>query len=456
MRPQVSASRPEVSRPADDRRSGQHPPALAGPSPVRFATVAVGLSLATHAALIAGLGGLGSSPRVRLVPRPRAAVALTDAPAPLTITPIDLALVGPIATTPPTAAPPTAPPRAATAPRRAAAAPPDPSGPPDPSAPTLPAVATDDRAAGAGAGSELPGVGTPGPGDPGRGRGVLDMRRPARVDLSPRAVTARVDVAPGAPPPPRAVPSGELAPAGGGTYRSRQPGFVAKVDRDGEVSFEDEDAFSLNFPILDVLRDPLGSARELARDTARNVEDWQRDPWRQVREADRRPGVNDSAPADGTVTRNTGDKPDQGGTVPIVGGRTELTDWVMRQGGIDPYASAKRQWLDRTRDERLAIKAAAEARKLAETTRTIRAHAARVWGRTDLDAAARRAALFELWDDAAEDGPAELVEAGTAARNAIVGFVRAHLPAGGPDAYPAAELAALNARRLSRATFAPY
>lgn len=196
--------------------------------------------------------------------------------------------------------------------------------------------------------------------------------------------------------------------------------------------------------------------RGIARGTARSVEDWYRDPWKQVRDAERNPDGNDSAPADGTITRHTGDKPDHGGTVPIVGGRAELTDRVMRQGGQDPYAAAKRQWLDRTRDERLAIKAAAQTRKLAETTRTARAHAARVWAQTEVAPAARRAALFELWDDAAEDGPPELIEAGEAARKAVLGYIRAHLPASGPDAYTAAELDALNARRLSHQRFDPY
>ena len=142
--------------------------------------------------------------------------------------------------------------------------------------------------------------------------------------------------------------------------------------------------------------------------------------------------------------------------VPIVGGTMELTDYVMRQGGIDPYASAKRDFLERTRAERLELRAAEHTRQLKATLATVRAHAARAWARADLDAPARRAALFELWDDAAEDGTPELIAAGDAARQAVIGFIRAHLPAGSPDAFTAGEVAALNARKLSKQAFAPY
>ena len=81
---------------------------------------------------------------------------------------------------------------------------------------------------------------------------------------------------------------------------------------------------------------------------------------------------------------------------------------------------------------------------------------ARAWARADLTAAARRAAIFELWDDAAETGTADELAAGEAVRTEVIGFVRAHLPAGGADAFTADELAALNARRLSKQRFEPY
>ena len=115
-----------------------------------------------------------------------------------------------------------------------------------------------------------------------------------------------------------------------------------------------------------------------------------------------------------------------------------------------------RAFLERTRDERLELRKTEEKRQLERTLVTVRKHAARAWARTDLSPTARRAALFELWDDAAEDGTPALVAAGDAARLAVIGFIHSYLPATSPDAYPAAELAALNARRTSKQPFAPY
>ncbi|MBK9031482.1 MAG: hypothetical protein IPL61_09130 [Myxococcales bacterium] len=273
------------------------------------------------------------------------------------------------------------------------------------------------------------------------------MRRPPAVDLSPRAVAERAHVTGGAPPPPRARPTGELAPSGHGTFRSDQPGFTAKVARNGEVTFEDAAAFSYHFPIVDI-------APELPHIIGRKLESYYNDPWADVRAANRDP--NHGEGVDVPLPLRPDDADDKAVIVPIVGGTMELTDYVMRKGGIDPYASAKRDFLERTRAERLELRAADEARQLKGALATARAHAARAWARADLDAAARRIALFELWDDAAEDGPPALVAAGDAARLGVLGFIRSHLPAGSPDAFTAAELATLNARRLSKQPFAPY
>ena len=70
--------------------------------------------------------------------------------------------------------------------------------------------------------------------------------------------------------------------------------------------------------------------------------------------------------------------------------------------------------------------------------------------------AARRDALFELWDECAETGPEQLVTAGREARKLVVGVIRARLPAGSADAYSSDELVALNKTKQSKATFAPY
>lgn len=72
------------------------------------------------------------------------------------------------------------------------------------------------------------------------------------------------------------------------------------------------------------------------------------------------------------------------------------------------------------------------------------------------DAAGRKAALFELWDEAAETGDDRLVTAGAEARMAVLGCIRARFPASGATAFTASEITAFNARRRSKQPFAPY
>ena len=73
----------------------------------------------------------------------------------------------------------------------------------------------------------------------------------------------------------------------------------------------------------------------------------------------------------------------------------------------------------------------------------------RLWSR-EQQPIARRAALFELWDECGED------EAGLRARAIVIGWIRAKLPAGSADAYTDEELTALQTRRTSSTAFAPY
>ena len=191
---------------------------------------------------------------------------------------------------------------------------------------------------------------------------------------------------PDIPPP----PSGELKPSGNGTYKSDQPAFTVKTDRDGTAHIEDK------------------------------------------------PDVGDFH------VSGLG-----------VAGRMSVDDWAMRKAGIDPYASAKRQWLDKTRDERARIGMANRKEDLARAPEFMRRNVAWAWGHVRSEDE-RKEALFELWDDCAETGDDDLVQAGANARRYLVGFIRAHLPAGRPGAYTPEDLARLNAHRRSKATFAPY
>ena len=116
---------------------------------------------------------------------------------------------------------------------------------------------------------------------------------------------------------------------------------------------------------------------------------------------------------DGTVSIK--DKPTVG-DVHFAGigftGRANFDDWAMHQAGIDPYASAKRQWLDKTRDERVRIGADYRKEQLARAPEYMKRNVAWAWSKTEGDAEARKQAMFDLWDDCAEKGDDEPVAAG--------------------------------------------
>ena len=131
----------------------------------------------------------------------------------------------------------------------------------------------------------------------------------------------------------------------------------------------------------------------------------------------------------------------------------DVTDMAMRTAGIDPYAAEKLAFLDRTRDQRAAIGRAHKRELLAQSAHLVRRQIDALWASTP-DLAARKQGLFELWDECAEAGSAEQIAGGADARKAIADFIQVKLT--GARAYTAEELARLNARRRSKAAFAPY
>jgi hypothetical protein len=153
----------------------------------------------------------------------------------------------------------------------------------------------------------------------------------------------------------------------------------------------------------------------------------------------------------------SGEKKDHGGvaTIPVLSGGFDVSDAFMRKHGQDPYAAKKLAFLDSTRDERVQIGLKHQSQQLQAAPRMMQVNLERLWA-TTADPAARREALFELWDESAEDGSPELVAAGAQVRGLVVAWIRAKLPAGSADAYGVDELAQLNRRRTSHAPFAPY
>ncbi len=158
---------------------------------------------------------------------------------------------------------------------------------------------------------------------------------------------------------------------------------------------------------------------------------------------------------DGTVQfsdRNNVRFGEFGGPVNSVGAtvRFDVTDALERRAGNDPYQAERRWFLEETESLRERLGTEHRSRTSAVEERGLRGRLERIWADATKPAAGRRASLFRLWDDLAED------ETGMPMRRAVLTFIRTRLPAGSPDAYPAGELAALNERRQSGEAFAPY
>jgi hypothetical protein len=155
--------------------------------------------------------------------------------------------------------------------------------------------------------------------------------------------------------------------------------------------------------------------------------------------------------ADGTVDLD--DAPNL--QVHGLGGSFDLTDWAMRSHGDDPYTARKLEFLDRTRDQRVAIGKRHRKQQLERSAEHAGRNLKRMLAKLP-DVASRKQALFELWDECAEagDGDDDLVRGGAAARRMIVATIRSELA--GANAYTDEELAAFNKKRSSKAKFAPY
>ena len=202
---------------------------------------------------------------------------------------------------------------------------------------------------------------------------------------------------------PSVKPSGLLEPVGGGRYRSEDLVTKTKIAKDGTVEITDKANIQHQFTSLANVKRVLRAA----------------------------------------------------GPMGLLKLDFDVTDAFMRRNKMDPYASRKLKFLDATRDERVQIGARYKQEQLARTPELVRRNLERLWASVT-DLRARKQGLFELWDDAAESGSERMIAAGDAARLAVIGFIRGHLPAGSADAFTVAELAACNARKQSRATFAPY
>jgi len=269
---------------------------------------------------------------------------------------------------------------------------------------------------------------------------LLDMRGNEQPDLRLRSDLHDdlVHVPDGTRAVPEVESSGQLRPQRDGTYRSDQGVFTARVDKDGSVKLKD--ARNFRFGVPDPRRIPKMIGQGVGRWYERN---------------DKTPGDPNSEPINSNRAAGGDTRPDHGETVPLIGGSFDLGDAFMRSHGQDPYASQKLKYLDSTRDERVQIGTKYRKQQLEQSSRLMQRNIDALWSRT-ADPAARKQGLFELWDDCAETGDPALVDGGQAARRMVVGVIRARFPPGSKHAFTAEELAGLNRKRVSKATFAPY
>jgi hypothetical protein len=112
---------------------------------------------------------------------------------------------------------------------------------------------------------------------------------------------------------------------------------------------------------------------------------------------------------------------------------------------------AERAWfLRETTALRRELADGAHARELEQDEHLLRKQLDRIWCDASQPVAERRRALFELWNETSPD------EIGRRGRRVVLEYIRVNLPRESSNAYPAAELAALDARRQQRAHFDPY
>jgi hypothetical protein len=254
--------------------------------------------------------------------------------------------------------------------------------------------------------------------------------------------------------------SGRVRPDGRGRAVIHDRVTTVAIDPDGTAHFHDQPDVDLHWDLH--LPTPDGIVREV-RKAGRLVATWYEDPYKQTRvgaKADvpahmaATPGACDSWNDACSLELRGRDAPEDEDRQAVVHGKLDLTSMLMRKYVGDPYASRKRALLDSTRDERAAAGAQHTKEELARSAERMQRNLEAMW-RTIGEPAARREALFTMWDDCAEgDGP--IGEAGERARRMVVGWIRARLPAASPDAFTADDIARRSARRTSKQPFAPY
>ena len=143
---------------------------------------------------------------------------------------------------------------------------------------------------------------------------------------------------------------------------------------------------------------------------------------------------------------------------PIGHAEFDITDWLLDQlgAGDDPYLAQRLAIMDQTRGSRIRRRINHDHRTMERALGDLPAYLRAVWEYQGWSHAERRHILFELWDEAAEDGNDFIREGGTRARIIIARFISSRLPAASSDAYTREELERINRQRSATVEFSPY
>lgn len=133
----------------------------------------------------------------------------------------------------------------------------------------------------------------------------------------------------------------------------------------------------------------------------------------------------------------------------------DITDAVMRGLGDDPYGQQKNRVREQTAELRAKMASAACEARLKTSIVELRGRLDQIWADRGLSVERRRALLFQLWDDCAEDGPQDVLQHAEMARQTIYAFISERLPTGSEYGFRPEEIEALNRRRGSKARFEP-
>ena len=285
-----------------------------------------------------------------------------------------------------------------------------------------------------------------------RGHELMKMRGPD-LALSPEFF-AKLGPGEAHPPPPS---SDWLDSRPGGRFHIDDEVVSIDVNKDGTVNLHRKADVDIHWAL------PIPSLSGIGD----MIQAWREDPYAATRVGPTQdlpahelavPGTWDSGTngnPDGNPTPHPHGDGSQGSVIPILGGNLDLTSWAMRKfGHQDAYDSRKKKLLDDTREERAYHAGAYKKEQLDRSAELMRTNLDRLWIST-VDPAARREALFEMWDECAE-GEGSMGEAGERARRQVIGWIAARLPKGSLDAFTDEEIAKLDAKRSSKAHFAPY